>query len=162
ERRQYEAEFLDREKRRDARFAGRGEGPAAAPDPEAPASLDNLLRQSREPRFVSSAYFLRFRFDEGKYALAGRETVSGREALKIEYYPSNLFPKGRRGPGRLGSNPVDTETRRLLNKVAIVTLWVDQSSDQILKYTFDNVDFDFLPAQWLVRVDDLRASMTMA
>jgi len=30
------------------------------------------------------------------------------------------------------------------------------------KYTFDNVDFDFLPAAWLVKVDSVRASMTMS
>jgi len=27
---------------------------------------------------------------------------------------------------------------------------------------FDNVNFDFLPAAWLVRVNDLKASMTMS
>ena len=45
--------------------------------------------------------------------------------------------------------------------VALVTLWVEPKAHQIVKYTFDNVWLDFLPAAWLVRIDDLRASMTM-
>jgi hypothetical protein len=31
-----------------------------------------------------------------------------------------------------------------------------------VKYTFDNVNFDFLPGAWLVRVTDAKASMTMS
>ena len=48
-----------------------------------------------------------------------------------------------------------------MNKTALITLWVDPAEHQIVKYTFDNVWLDFLPGAWLVRVDDLRASMTM-
>ena len=48
-----------------------------------------------------------------------------------------------------------------MNKTALVTLWVDPVEHQIVKYTFDNVWMDFLPAGWLVKVDDIRASMTM-
>ena len=48
-----------------------------------------------------------------------------------------------------------------MNKTALVTLWVDPVEHQIVKYTFDNVWMDFLPAAWLVKVDDIRASMTM-
>ena len=48
-----------------------------------------------------------------------------------------------------------------MNKTALVTLWVDPTEHQIVKYTFDNVWLDFLPGAWLVRIDDLRASMTM-
>ena len=55
------------------------------------ADVDGLLRQTREPRFISSAYFLRFKFEEGKYALVGRETLDGRDVLRIEYYPRRMF-----------------------------------------------------------------------
>ena len=48
-----------------------------------------------------------------------------------------------------------------MNKTAMVTLWVDPAEYQIVKYTFDNVWMDFLPGAWLVRVDDIHASMTM-
>jgi hypothetical protein len=45
--------------------------------------------------------------------------------------------------------------------VALVTLWIEPSTHQIVKYTFNNVAFDFLPVQWLARVNDVHASMTM-
>ncbi len=48
-----------------------------------------------------------------------------------------------------------------MNKTALVTLWVDPAEHQIVKYTFDNVWMDFLPGAWLVRVDDIHASMSM-
>ena len=50
----------------------------------------------------------------------------------------------------------------MMNKVSLVTLWVEPASRQIVKYTFDNVSLDFLPAAWLVRVTDLTASMAMS
>ena len=50
---------------------------------------------------------------------------------------------------------------RQMNKTAMITLWVDPAEHQIVKYTFDNVWMDFLPGAWLVKVDDIRASMTM-
>jgi hypothetical protein len=49
-----------------------------------------------------------------------------------------------------------------MNKVALITLWIEPASHQIVKFTYDNVSFDFLPVQWLVRVEDVRASMTMS
>jgi hypothetical protein len=49
----------------------------------------------------------------------------------------------------------------MMNKVSLVTLWIDADAHQIVKYTFDNIDLDFLPGAWLMRVDDIRASMTM-
>src|SRR5258708_32547203 len=55
----------------------------------------------------------------------------------------------------------DAEFQRLMNKVALVTLWVEPKAHQIVKYTFDNVGFDFLPGQWLVHVSDLKATMSV-
>ena len=55
----------------------------------------------------------------------------------------------------------EEDINRKMNKTALVTLWVDPAEYQIVKYTFDNVWMDFLPGAWLVRVDDIRASMTM-
>jgi hypothetical protein len=43
-----------------------------------------------------------------------------------------------------------------------VTIWVEPKAHQILKYTFDNVNLDFLPAAWIIRLDDLKATMTMS
>jgi hypothetical protein len=176
DRRRYEADFLRREQERDKR-RGRGNqaasaGDAAAPPAAAPSDaardVDGLLRQTREPQFISSAYFLRFRFEEGKYALVGREALDGRDVLRIEYYPARLFTgtdrrRNGRGADKNGEDKAyDAEFRRLMNKVSLVTLWVEPDAHQIVKYTFDNIAFDFLPAQWLVHVDDLHASMTMS
>ena len=102
---------------------------------------------------------------KAKYALVGRETLDGRDVLKIEYYPSRdcsaaaIAGAGRKRPNQ--DRAYDAEFQRLMNKVALVTLWVEPKAHQIVKYTFNNLPFDFLPGQWLLHVDDLRASMTM-
>jgi len=188
ERRKAEDLYLRRTHRRDAR--GRQTAPENAPADSTgvgalgrpdnndagtapPANVDSLIRQTRQPQFVSSSYFLRFKFDEGRYALVGREKFEGRDVLRIEYYPTKLYDadNGRGRRGRRGEPPrersekelrQEADFRRLLNKVALVTLWIEPSSHQIVKYTFDNIDFDFLPVPWLVKVDSLTASMTMS
>src|SRR5947207_1513503 len=101
DRRKYEADFLRRMQERDTRrrqreaSAGAGQ-PAEAPPEAAPPTVDGLIVQTRQPQFISSAYFLRFRFEEGKYALVGREQLDGREVLRIQYYPSKLYSDDRR------------------------------------------------------------------
>jgi hypothetical protein len=185
DRRKAEDEYLRRTQRRDAR--GRLSGPENAPpdstgvgaiarpdnndrngDADPPTNVDGLIRQTRQPQFVSSSYFLRFRFDEGRYALAGREKFEGRDVLKVEYYPTKLYSSENRRRRGNSDDPSpknrqqEEYLRRLMNKVALVTLWVEPSTHQIVKYTFDNVDFEFLPAAWLVTVDTVRASMTMS
>jgi hypothetical protein len=184
ERRKAEDQYLRRSQRRDAR--GRQAGPENAPPDsagvggvarpdnndagtDAPTSVDGLIRQTRQPQFVSSSYFLRFKFDEGRYVLAGREKFEGRDVLRVEYYPTKLYGdnggrRGRRGEPRYQTEKErreQAELRKVMNKVAIVTLWIEPASHQIVKYTFDNIDFDFLPAAWLIQVDTLKASMTM-
>jgi hypothetical protein len=183
ERRRFEANYLKRAQERDKR-PGRGSvsvdstggvsiQSGGGADSSAPAAtgddlvrdVDSVIRQSREPQFISSAYFLRFKFEEGKYALVGRETLDGRDVLRIEYYPARLF--GGTDRRRNGKEPSaadkarDAEFRRLMNKVALVTLWVEPNAHQIVKYTIDNVGFDFLPAQWLVHVSDVKATMAV-
>jgi hypothetical protein len=169
----YERDYLRTVQTRDKRRT-RGHDAPAAPPPEVSAApdtgdaggFDALIRQTREPGFISSAYFLRFKFESGKYALVGREPLDGRDVLRIEYYPEKLFggTDRRRGgkPATDEEHAPDREFQRLMNKVALVTLWVEPASHQIVKYTFDNVGFDFLPAQWLVHIDDLHASMNMS
>jgi hypothetical protein len=113
-----------------------------------------------QPRFVSTAYFMRFRFDPGHYALVGKEMLLGREVLKIEYYPTRLFQEGRTRENRK-LRERDEKINEKMNKVAFVTLWVEPTEHQILQYEFRNIDFDFLPARYFVRLDQLRASMRM-
>jgi hypothetical protein len=127
-----------------------------------PSNVDDLLKQGADPQFVSSAYFLRFRFEQGHYALAGREKIDGQDALKIEYYPeAGLFKDGRTRPDKKVRDKED-EIEEKMNKVSLVTLWIDQKTHQILQYTFDDIDMDFFPGRALVRVSDLKATMRMA
>jgi len=188
DRRAYEQRWLEQEKQREDRAAKRRAESAAdtaktggdptAPEPAAEdPSLKEFVDQRGEPRFISEAYFLRFKFEPGNYYVAGRETLEGRPVVKIEYYPTRLFQEddrhkdeGRKEEGRKREIRVDPaknkeeeeEFRRKFNKVALVTLWVDPAEHQIVRYTFDNIDFGFLPGRWLVRLDEIRASMTTA
>jgi len=170
EREQYEENFLRRVKNRDARHQARNaetEGTV-----EAPSDLQSLIQQTREPQFISSAYFLEFKFEGGRYALVGRETIDKVPVLKIEYYPTRLFsdePSTRaeaRTSEVAGRKSKDEQygqaVQQLINKVSLVTLWIEPTQKQIVKYTFDNIGLDFLPAAWLVRVTDLRANMLMS
>ena len=159
ERRRAEDAWLRRQQRREQRNAQReGREPIASAEPGAVPG--DVLLQSIEPGFVSSAYFLRFKFDPGQYALAGREPLDGREVLRIEYYPTKLFTEGRTRPNReLRERDDDVEEK--MNKSSLVTLWVEPEAHQILQYEFDNIDMDFLPGRSLVRVDGMKASMRM-
>ena len=108
-------------------------------------NTEDMLKQVREPQFVSSAYFLKFKFETGHYALAGRESIGDVQALKIEYYPeAGLFKDGRSKPDRKVKDD-DDKIEEKMNKVSMVTLWVDPKTYQILQYTFDDIDMDFLP-----------------
>jgi hypothetical protein len=143
------------------------------PDPDKPS----FMAQITEPRFVSEAYFLEFKFESGHYYLAGKEKYEGRDVLVIEYYPTKLFSddddknkpdaddqrkdKKPRKPPSKKEQETDARIDRQMNKTSLVTLWVDQAESQIVKYTFQNVWMDFLPAAWMLRVDHLKASMEM-
>lgn len=181
-RREYEERWLKREQDRERRKAEKRakDAPAAtgadAP-PAGPADVDALLTQTSEPRFISAAYFLDFKFEPGNYYFAGRETFEGQPVVKVEYFPRTLFSDDddeagertrareernvqRAAKGQRPEKEINVELK--MNKVARITLWVDPERAMILKYVFENVDFDFLPAQWLVRVDDVRAEMAMS
>ena len=139
---------------------------AAPPDP----SKTSLIAQIAEPRFISEAYFLNFKFEPANYYLKGKEKFEGRDVFVIEYYPTNLFNDGpdesdnRREQKKPEKPPSkkDLEIDRRMNKTSLVTLWVDPVEAQIVKYTFNNVWIDFLPAAWMVRVDHLKATMEMS
>src|SRR5262249_4084198 len=127
--------------------------------------------------FIRSANFLQFKFDQGQYALVGREKMLDRDVLKIEYYPRSMFndddrcPRRQRGEANAkpqpprdrdkDGKPDEEEFEEQMNKVSLVTLWVDQAEHQILRYEFRNIDMDFLPGRRLVQVDGLRATMQM-
>lgn len=124
-------------------------------------NTEDMLKQVREPQFVSSAYFLKFKFESGHYALAGRERVGDSDALRIEYYPeAGLFKEGRSKPDKKVKDQ-DHKIEEKMNKASMVTLWVDPKSYQILQYTFEDMDWDFFPGRALVRIGDARATMEM-
>ena len=154
-RREYEAEWLAREQQRlrerqEDRLSPAGASQAAGRG-GASLSTADAAWAGLEPRFVSDSYFLDFEFEPGNYYLAGRETLDGHDVLRIEYYPEQLF-----------TAPDDDDREgAAMDRTSLVTLWVDPARHQIVRYTFDNVGFDFLPGRWLLRLDDLTASMTM-
>jgi len=143
--------------------------PAGHGSPAAPANMEDVLRQGLEPQFVSSAYFLKFRFESGHYALAGRDTIGGVAALKIEYYPrAGLFREDERRRDRNArrqrsdrDRDREEEIQSKMNKSSMVTLWIDPATHQILQYTFDDLDWDFFPGRALVRIGDVEATMRM-
>jgi len=173
----YEATWLRREKERQERRAkkekeketeGKKEGREIAVSPGGIHVETGAAAIPTEPRFVSEAYFMDFKFEPGNYFLAGRETLDGQQVLRIEYYPTRLFddddkktPREIRRDDKSKERKMEEDIDRQMNKTALITLWVDPKEHQIVKYTFDNVWLDFLPAAWLVRIDELRASMTM-
>jgi hypothetical protein len=142
ERRKFEADYLKQAQERDKRAPRANsvtldgsvltiDGGTGADTPERPADqgltqdVSGVIRQNRQPQFISSAYFLRFKFEEGKYALVGHETIDGREVLRIEYYPERMFSGTDRRRTRKETSDKDrardAEFQRLMNKVALVT-----------------------------------------
>lgn len=137
--------------------------------------------QDDEHEEATLGKFMRFPFDPGNYYLAGRETLAGVEVLRIEYYPTRLFSPhekdaekdAAREAGRAARtdradrkdrddrDAVEQRMDFAFNKVSLVTLWVDPAQHQIVRATFDNVDFSFLPGRSLVRVEQAQATMEM-
>ena len=173
ERQEYETDWIRREKGRQERKAKneREKGSVSIGTEGVQVTAGGPV--ASEPRFVSEAYFMDFKFEAGNYYLAGREKLEGQDVLRIEYYPTNLFndeddektpremKKKKPSKNEQKQQEFEQDINRKMNKTALVTLWVDPAEHQIVKYTFDNVWMDFLPAGWLVRIDDIRASMTM-
>jgi hypothetical protein len=162
----YEENWMRRERARLERRKKQKEDATgkAEPEPAAEPPIDLASGAAiPEPRFVSEAYFLEFKFEPGNYYLAGRERLEGKEVLRIEYYPTRLFEDDDPPEKRKRDKGQEYEDRinRQMNKTALITLWIDPAEHQIVKYTFDNVWMDFLPGAWLVRIDEIGASMEM-
>lgn len=139
--------------------------PAHEPDDlpsDATATIADIVSQSFEPEFIRAANFLRFTFDEGRYAFVDRDRMLDRDVLQIEYYPTNLFNDGpcpRRGDAK---NERERKFNEQMNKSSLVILWIDPAEAQILRYEFRNVDMDFLPGRSIVRIDSMTATMQMS
>ena len=105
-----------------------------------------------EPRFITDFfYFLEWALEPGDYYFVGRETVAGREVVRIEYYPTGPFWE-----------EAGERINRGVIKTSMLTLWIDPEIHQIVKYAFENAGLDFLRFRWLLRADGLQASMELA
>jgi hypothetical protein len=156
---------------RGARDSGDASSPQLPGDMVMTGAVEDVILQNFEPQFIRSANFLRFKFDQGQYALVGREKMLDRDALKIEYYPKQMYSEADDRRERRGDKPRTADQAKedkqeeafeaSLNKVSLVTLWVDPAERQILRYEFRIQDMDFLPGSAIVRVSSTRATMQM-
>jgi len=109
--------------------------------------------------------FFNFEFKPGNYLFAGREMFEGREVVRIEYYPTSLLSdddnEESRRPDDEDEDFDEEEFEHMFEKTSLVTMLVLPEEHQILKWTFANVGFQFLPYRWLVRMDELHVSMIM-
>jgi hypothetical protein len=110
---------------------------------------------------VNNSFLLDLTHEPGRYGLVGRDTLAGRQVVKVEYYPTALFQSGRARPNRRARERDDRITERV-NKAVLVTLWIDPAISQIVRYEFDDIELGFLPGQWLARVTDGRTTMTLS
>jgi hypothetical protein len=99
--------------------------------------------------------------DESEDQAEAKARREAREEQKQKKEEKKEEKKKDRKPQSAKEQRAEDEIERKMDKTSQVTLWVDPATHQIVKYTFDNVWLDFLPAGWLVKVDDIRASMQM-
>jgi len=97
--------------------------------------------------------FFGFEFEPGKYLYGGEQQFEGRNAILVEYYP-------RMSDWKNGKNK-KSDISGLFEKSFLVTMLISPEEHQILQITFDNVGLGFLPARWLVKMNDIKASMVM-
>jgi hypothetical protein len=96
--------------------------------------------------------FFGFRFEPGRYLYAGEQQFEGRKALAIDYCPR--IDKNRRPE-------MKDNIANALEKSILVSMLIIPDEHQIVQMTFDNVSLDFLPARWLMRLNDIKASLIM-
>ena len=172
-RQKYEEDWARRERSRlERRKEDDGKKQPAEPsEPADPAAGPQGATPIPTPRFVSEAYFMEFKFEPGNYYLVGREQIEGKDVLRIEYYPKNMFndddekdegekkeqkeqkaqkPRDSREARR--ERELEDRIDRQMNKTALVTLWVDPTEHQIVKYHLRQ-RLDGFPAWRMARQD---------
>ncbi len=165
DRRAAEVEWIESHRGRDAPTAALSLATHSQSSEPGGADLEQVMKLTREPQFVSAAYFLRFKFEPGRYAFVGREEYDGRPVLRVEYYPTQLYSGDRDGEDEHGTtkeaNGEDAKIERQMNKVALITLWIEPDAHQIVQYRFENVGLTFLPGRSIVRLERFGATMRM-
>jgi len=120
--------------------------------------IDKWISDEKKKRENDQKYqldhqsFFGFKFEPGRYLYAGKQQFEGREVIVIEYYPDIGKNIPKRGKNNYGD---------LIEKSILITLLIDPAEHQIVQFTFDNAGFEFLPARWLVRLDDIKGSLVM-
>jgi hypothetical protein len=167
----YEATWLRREKARQERRAkkeqeGKKEGGEIAVSPGGIHVDTGAAVMPTEPRFVSEAYFMDFKFEPGNHFGRARN-AEGQKCCASSIPHAAVRRRRQKTPKEIRQKDNKRrktdrgEHRSADEQDGAITLWVDPKEHQIVSYTFDNVWLDFLPAAWLVRIDELRASMSM-
>jgi hypothetical protein len=98
---------------------------------------------------------------EAKSTKDTTETQDAKEIADAKEKPKSAAQQERERKQKAREQKLDEQINYKMDKTSQVTLWVDPATHQIVKYTFDNVWMDFLPAGWLVKVDDIKAQMEM-
>jgi hypothetical protein len=102
-----------------------------------------------------------FSDDEDREKKAVSVTAGGE--VKVEAAGKAQAGKDRpkRPATRDTGDDLENEIQAALNKVTMVTMWIDPQDHQIVRFLFDNADWGFLPGRAIVRVDQAKATMTM-
>ncbi len=126
--------------------------------------IEDVKNDEEETRIGRDSFF-DFEFNPGNYLFAGREMFEGREVVRIEYYPTDLFDHNEDDQPRSRDEEDEEfdeeEFEHMFEKTSLVTMLVVPEEHQIVMWTFENVGFEFLPYRWLVRMDELHVSMVM-
>jgi hypothetical protein len=120
--------------------------------------IERLKKRKRE-HGPDREQFFGFEFEPGSFFYAGRETFEGRDVVVIEYYPGKA-PWSDDEEAE-DENEKEAELEAKLGKVFFVTMLVDPVEHQVVRMTLENAGFDFLPARWLVHLDEVEVSLTM-
>ena len=154
---------------------------AAAKREEAELEWIADVQEDADNARIQRDSFFDFEFEPGNYLFAGREVFEGREVVRIEYYPTRAVfsdeddapaadkddeRRRRRDPGDPDEDDefdeLDEEKiGHMFAKTSRVSMLILPEEHQIVHWIFENVGFEFLPYRWLVRLDELHASMTM-
>ena len=127
ERRKYEDEWLAREKARDDK-SSKTAGARTGATVRRRTDVEALVRLAKEPQFVSAAYFLKFKFEQGRYAFAGPETLRRPPRPQDRVLPDQALHADDEHQSRRVRRRIARPEQRLerqFNKVALVTLWVE-------------------------------------
>ena len=94
-----------------------------------------------------------------------KKEVSVSAGGEVKVQPAGATQAGKDAPKRPAKrdrgDEVEDEIETALNKVTMVTMWIDPQEYQIVRFAFDNADWGFLPGRAIVRVDQAKATMTM-